>query len=480
MAISSNFKELHEFGTANLDAARTEDDPEIRAVLIESARYYFKSSADGVVESVKTKELKQIILSGDGVMSGTGDTYNVENTGQITSVGAGNTVEGNTFTQNIIKQAEEEIEQNALVSELESLLPKLKQRATATGNDGDFTTVGEAVRALESAKAGDKESALKTITELKPRLEQLISDSDTAQISKFYRETNRDLISDLERARIHPWQGSLHHEDFLIECQGINDIEQRSILKNIERYGICQIRLQNQPPEDYVVESLYKLMGQPADRQNDFEGIVKNLLPTPGIEANTGSSAGDLGFHVDGTQADLQPALLVFQYVATANLGGNSRFADTAKVLLDIEPEQSEQLLINLARKDAAAFSKKGMEHVGPVFSFPDGYSLACRVRYDSVLTINPDCENNFQLLKSRFDDPKYQALFKPRPGDVIVFDNWRIMHARDEIYSQVQRHHRRVWLNFLRQELQSRYFLGIRPVSDGVKARIKEANGIN
>jgi hypothetical protein len=100
-------------------------------------------------------------------------------------------------------------------------------------------------------------------------------------------------------------------------------------------------------------------MGQPATRQNDFEGIIKDLLPTPGIEANTGSSAGDLGFHVDGTQADLQPALLIFQYVATAALGGNSRFADTAKILLDIEPEQRERLLINLAAKMLLLFQKK-------------------------------------------------------------------------------------------------------------------------
>jgi hypothetical protein len=45
-----------------------------------------------------------------------------------------------------------------------------------------------------------------------------------------------------------------------------------------------------------------------------------------------------------------------------------------------------------------------------------------------------------------------------------------RVLPARDEIFSKNQLEHSWVWLNFLRPELPSRYYLGIRPVSDSVR----------
>ena len=49
-----------------------------------------------------------------------------------------------------------------------------------------------------------------------------------------------------------------------------------------------------------------------------------------------------------------------------------------------------------------------------------------------------------FELLKQRFNDPYYASVFQPLDADVVIFDNWRIMHARDEVYGTRQRHHRR------------------------------------
>jgi hypothetical protein len=69
--------------------------------------------------------------------------------------------------------------------------------------------------------------------------------------------------------------------------------------------------------------------------------------------------------------------------------------------------------------------------------------------------------------------------MYLPRDGDIVVFDNWRVMHARDEIYGEVQRHHRRVWIAVPRHEHQISYQLGIRPISPEIAARIREANAL-
>lgn len=67
--------------------------------------------------------------------------------------------------------------------------------------------------------------------------------------------------------------------------------------------------------------------------------------------------------------------------------------------------------------------------------------------------------------------------VFQPRDGDVVVLDNWRIMHARTEIFGTRDRHHRRVWFANLRLEHQSKYYLGIRPVTRELTAQIHRMN---
>lgn len=96
-----------------------------------------------------------------------------------------------------------------------------------------------------------------------------------------------------------------------------------------------------------------------------------------------------------------------------------------------------------------------------------------CRIRFDDVIAVNSKCRDDFELLRKAFDDPYYAIVFQPRDGDVIVFDNWRVMHARTEVHGTRDRHHRRVWFANLKLEHQTKYYLGIRPISRQVAAQI-------
>lgn len=100
-----------------------------------------------------------------------------------------------------------------------------------------------------------------------------------------------------------------------------------------------------------------------------------------------------------------------------------------------------------------------------------------CRIRFDSVITVHKECREASDILKKRFEDAQNESMFLPKEGDIVVFDNWRIMHARDEIYGPIQRHHRRVWVALPRREHQTTYQLGIRPIPIEIAAKIKQAN---
>jgi hypothetical protein len=273
-----------------------------------------------------------------------------------------------------------------------------------------------------------------------------------------------------------PW-AQLGHKKYLVETESIDGLVPDRIWENLEQYGICLIRLVAYPPEETVLENIVKLIGFPAEEQNDYKGAIKDINPAAEGRANSGDTTSELGFHVDGTQDPDQPALLAFQYVRGAKLGANSRFADAAGILAEFDDPLRNEILTTLARSDAARFSKIEMDYEGPIFSFSPTGALMCRIRFDSVITVHEECREAFNLLKERFESTQYPSMYLPKAGDVVVFDNWRIMHARDEIHGPIQRHHRRVWIAVPRHEHQITYQLGIRPISRDIAAKIEEAN---
>jgi hypothetical protein len=281
-----------------------------------------------------------------------------------------------------------------------------------------------------------------------------------------------------ELARITPW-AQLGHRKYLIEAKELDGLIPDRIWENLEEFGICLIRLLNYPPVEHVLENVIKLIGFPADEQNDYSGPIKNINPSIEGRQNSGDTTSELGFHVDGTQDSIQPSILAFQYVRGARLGANSKFADMAAILSDFDPSTRTEILTSLARHDAARFSKLGQQYTGPIFSFSSIGSLICRIRFDSVITVREECRKAFNLLKDRFESTYYPSMFLPRDGDIVVFDNWRVMHARDEVHGDAQRHHRRVWIAVPRYEHQIAYQLGIRPIPAEVAVHIRTANEI-
>ncbi len=164
--------------------------------------------------------------------------------------------------------------------------------------------------------------------------------------------------------KITPWN-NLDIKDFLVVTPNIGQLDSERVLSNLEKHGICLLRVVAQEAADYVVNELAKFIGTPCKRQNKFRGTLKLIQPKEEVPANTGDTIKNLGPHVDGTQHPKQPVSLIFQYIADAKIGAQSLFYDMAKVLLDIPEAKRNQLLFNLARPDAATFSKSGMEYVG-------------------------------------------------------------------------------------------------------------------
>lgn len=281
------------------------------------------------------------------------------------------------------------------------------------------------------------------------------------------------LANELEMARMQPW-AALDPKVILHETPTLGSQAADQILRNIERYGISLLRLTAQSAEDHVALALAKLIGVPCPEQNLHQGVIKRIRPESDGLRNSGDTVADLGLHVDGTQHAALPAMLIFQYIAEAKIGANSIFVDAANVLTNIDARRRHQILVNLARPDAATFSKRGMELTAPIFSLNPSQGVVCRLRFDEVVQVHPDCKEDFEFLKQEFNRPEYQLSFRPIEGDIVIFDNGRVLHARDEVFGVRAREHNRMWLSHLLARHQPSYLLGVRGLPLETLAAIK------
>jgi alpha-ketoglutarate-dependent taurine dioxygenase len=396
-----------------------------------------------------------------------GDIFNNNNT-QVGAQGSQAKAEGNSFVQ-VNTEACNGPDLEKLTGELETLSKKILERGLTPENIA-------AAGAVANAQIASQKNNVTAVQEELTKAGEVALETATAvgmfEAAEALRRSG--IATPEDRVRIQPW-AQLPHEEFLVEEEKIGDRAQRRILRNLERFGICLLRPVGQEARVQVVESLITMLGTATEWQNEERGLVKDIRPKEGVNPNTGDSKGDLGFHVDGTQAVEQPPVLLFQYALGAPLGGHSKFADAARIIRDIPEERRYQLLANLARPDAATFTKREMRYQGPILSYSPTDQLMFRIRFDNVIDVHADCREDFELLKEKFNDPYYPSVFQPMNADIVVFDNWRVMHARTEVYGD--RHHRRVWFANLRLEHQPNCHLGIRPIPRDVAAQIEKQN---
>lgn len=273
----------------------------------------------------------------------------------------------------------------------------------------------------------------------------------------------------LNIARIRPWD-TLPDRESLYAIDKLSGPEILEIRRRLEQYGICRIRLAGQNPERTIIEALARNFGEVMDEQNDFKGSVKPITPTRGVEANSGDSAGRLGPHVDGTQYARQPALLIFQYVRTADMGAESTFWDLAHILLELDPAQRNAVLAALAHPEAGTFGKKGLMYRGPMASRTPQNTVMIRERFDTVVDVHGAVREAHEYLGKRMK--RQGIVYSAFRGDIVIFDNGRILHGREEVGGDpAQRMHHRMWIADLRADLQSEMLLGVRPVDPAMLA---------
>lgn len=231
------------------------------------------------------------------------------------------------------------------------------------------------------------------------------------------------------------------------------------MLEQIRDYGICLVR--NVPPQRGELESLAESLGPIMD---SHYGRVFDIVVTPDEDQKSvANSRSHLIPHTDDPYQEIPPGIIFFHCLMANDDGsGQSLFVDgfqIAKVLHREKPSMFDLLCDYELSYHKQYDGQVDMHAHSPVISL-DHHGNLTGVRISNLFAAPFDLPEEivepfyaaYRKLMQFYTDPKYLLKVALRSGDMVIFDNHRILHGRTEIGMQQQRHLR--WCSMQRDYL--------------------------
>ncbi|MGW1838307.1 TauD/TfdA dioxygenase family protein [Streptomyces sp. BBFR2] len=171
-------------------------------------------------------------------------------------------------------------------------------------------------------------------------------------------------------------------------------------------------------------------------------------------------ASGDVPFHWDGAFVDADPRYFFFQCLdATPGAGGETVFSDTTAAYRDADPELRAQwgtLSLTYTTEKLAHYGGEVTERLVsqhpatgvPVLRFaepldPELYKNPVRVRVDGF--DSADAEEFLASMAERLHRPEYCYAHDWQAGDIVIADNYALVHGRNAFTGPTNRHLQRV-----------------------------------
>ncbi len=205
----------------------------------------------------------------------------------------------------------------------------------------------------------------------------------------------------------------------------------RRWLAALAEYGFALVR--GVPGHEGAVAEVAELFGQV--RVTNYGRIFDVTVRVDAT--NLADTALALSLHTDNPYRDPAPTLQLLHCLASSVEGGETVLADGFRAVERLSPRSLELLAgqpIRFAYRDATADLSAAVPAV-TLDSWGAPAALHVNNRSKGVPTGSPDSvaawyEAYFELL-GLLEAPDAQVVFRLEPGDVIVFDNLRVLHGR-------------------------------------------------
>jgi gamma-butyrobetaine dioxygenase len=210
------------------------------------------------------------------------------------------------------------------------------------------------------------------------------------------------------------------------------------VLLSVGRHGIA--RLRDLPTDIQLVEDFALRIG--AIRETHFDRIFDVISKADG-DSNAYTSEY-LAAHTDIPTRESPPGIQILHSRIAEAKGGESLMTDGFKVAQDIEQEFPEHYKTLTSTKWCYAnrAGPKDYRWEAPTIGLDDqGKLLEIRMLPFSRAPLQAsfeDIQKAYAALRcymEKANSPKYQMSFPFRAGDLIIFDNRRVLHGRAKFY---------------------------------------------
>lgn len=210
---------------------------------------------------------------------------------------------------------------------------------------------------------------------------------------------------------------------------------QEAFLRAAASYGFA--RLRNTPEDPMYVDAFAAVVGPVRD--NNF-GRLWDVRVEPDPQSNAYSSL-ELVPHSDLCTREYQPGLQVLHCIWNSTAGGSATMVDAFRVVEDLRQEKPA-IFENLTTVDRTFTNRSRYTDYRwqspPIVLHPDGAVKEVRIGAFLRGPTNQPFDQMEEIwradreLYARVSDPKYMISYRYEPGDLVMFDNRRLLHGRE------------------------------------------------
>ena len=231
------------------------------------------------------------------------------------------------------------------------------------------------------------------------------------------------------------FDASLDVSDLLVEvddCGALGESDLASIASVFNRWGLTVI--EHAPADDDPAAQVVALGGHLgstyAHNRADERGIVR-MAPLKPDGVYLGATNREHPLHSDGAYDPQPPPLLALQCVVPATTGGAS-VAVSALALWNHLAETDPDALRALQEPDALLVERADQRDTKSVFSSVDGGGIAVwRDDHTSTFADDPETTRAVELVRAFLADPSNVLTFVLAPNQILLLDNWSVLHGR-------------------------------------------------
>lgn len=234
---------------------------------------------------------------------------------------------------------------------------------------------------------------------------------------------------------------ALEKEGFWIYASG--NTERYYVLDLADQFGTRQSHAKSNPDGSRNVTCFYSTQLGTSEQQYAANATDEFTLHTDGTFLE-----GIAKTHDDKLILVSPPKIMLLQMVQPAAKGGASTILDAQPLLENALHKDPE--LVKMLMQPSYIYSRDDQFARAPVIGHIAENRWSIRWRYDFATLTTPETAKSFNEFYKRYiSDPQYIQRYPLQPGDVLMTDNLRVLHGRDQFSDDANKPRllRRVWV---------------------------------